>query len=481
MNDKTNILIPDFPGEINTKVQEMFNLIPTSEKQVCIVSNRDIEAQVNSLFPEITHSEKFKDYTFEYSFINNTEDISQNTVINRATRHVLVMDAQHLLKGSDIALLDYIAAHGSLQAGLSVILLNARLLPSATEAITTVAKVLDIKGLKAPIHAEGKGDTGQWLAGNFESNPINLDDVAFEKKQDIAVFVRHSLEAQLSGVEEELKTLDHTIARFKERRESFEVYADQLDLTLWIKIQNYCTTHFDEDITRFAKEARLLIDKELHAIDVQQIQFYFSPYLNYLWGEFLCNEIRKTMNAVSDDMEYQLASLTAKYKSYFGKEIEALRLEADSVRAGNQPISFDTVDLYNNTVKNTVEIVIRNVIAFVASFHGGVLGYLLGEVVTNTLMKLFGGLLRIKRSNTELIQLYSEAATQQFQDGLDHIKTQLKETLIPSLEKNFKSSIRDIKTAFIKNIDGIEDQYNRNKTVLSTRREELKNLLNEMI
>ena len=252
-------------------------------------------------------------------------------------------------------------------------------------------------------------------------------------------------------------------------------------MTLWVKIRNYCSAHFDDDVTKFAKEARLLIDQELHTIDIQKIQFYFSPYLNYLWGEFLCNEIKKTMESVRDDMEYELASLAAKYKNYFGKEMETLHLEANGVRAGNQPISFDTVELYNNSVKNVVEGVIRNVIVFVASFHGGFWGYLLGEVVTNVLMKLFGGLLRIKRSNTELVQLYSEAVTQQFQEGLEHIKVQLKETLMPSLERNFKESIREIKEKFLKNVEGMGQQYDRNRTALSARREELKSLLNKEV
>ena len=187
------------------------------------------------------------------------------------------------------------------------------------------------------------------------------------------------------------------------------------------------------------------------------------------------------MDVVRDDMEYKLASLTAKYKSYFGKEMDVLHLEADGVRAGNQPISFDTVDLYNNSIKNAVEGVIRNVLVFVASFHGGFWGYLLGEVVTNILMKLFGGLLKIKRSNTELVQLYSEALTQQFQEGLEHIKTQLKETLMPLLERNFKNSIHEIKEMFLKNIDELGQQYEGERTNLLARQAELKNLLNKMI
>ena len=481
MSDKNDILIPDLPGEIGSKVQEMVDLIPSSEKQVCIACSRDIEAEVCSLFSGMLHSGMFEDYTFEFSSIGNDEDISRNAPVNRAARNVLVMDAQHLLKGSDVALLDYIAAHDALRAGLAIVLLHAHLLPSVTEAVATVEKVLEVKGITAPVHVEGKGNTGVWLVQHFISNPVNLDDVAREKARDIDVFVQASLEEQLARVEGKLETLEQAIARFKERRESFEVYAKQLDLTLWVKIQNYCSTHFDEDITKFAREARLLIDKELHAIDVQKIQFYFSPYLNYLWGEFLCNEIRKTMDVVRDDMEYKLASLTAKYKSYFGKEMDVLHLEADGVRAGNQPISFDTVDLYNNSIKNAVEGVIRNVLVFVASFHGGFWGYLLGEVVTNILMKLFGGLLKIKRSNTELVQLYSEALTQQFQEGLEHIKTQLKETLMPLLERNFKNSIHEIKEMFLKNIDEIGQQYEGERTNLLARQAELKNLLNKMI
>lgn len=481
MNDKNDILMPNLPGEIGSKVQKMVSLIPSSEKQVCIVGSRDIEMQVNSLFSGILHTGMLEDYTFEFSFIGNDEDISRNVAVNRAARNVLVMDAQHLLKGSDIALLDYIAAHDALRAGLVIVLLNVDLMPSVTEVVATVEKVLGVKGIEAPLHVVGKGNTGVWLVQHFIAKPVNLEDVAGEKTRDIAVFVHDSLEKELSRVEQELETLDHTIARFKERRESFEVYAKQLDLTLWVKIRNYCSAHFDDDVTKFAKEARLLIDQELHTIDIQKIQFYFSPYLNYLWGEFLCNEIKKTMESVRDDMEYELASLAAKYKNYFGKEMETLHLEANGVRAGNQPISFDTVELYNNSVKNVVEGVIRNVIVFVASFHGGFWGYLLGEVVTNVLMKLFGGLLRIKRSNTELVQLYSEAVTQQFQEGLEHIKVQLKETLMPSLERNFKESIREIKEKFLKNVEGMGQQYDRNRTALSARREELKSLLNKEV
>ena len=96
-------------------------------------------------------------------------------------------------------------------------------------------------------------------------------------------------------------------------------------------------------------------------------------------------------------------------------------------------------------------------------------------------MKLFGGLLKIKRSNTELVQLYSEALTQQFQEGLEHIKAQLKETLMPLLERNFKNSIREIKEMFLKNIDEIGQQYEGERTNLLARQAELKNLLNKMI
>ncbi|MBS7197857.1 MAG: hypothetical protein KH111_06980 [Bacteroidales bacterium] len=481
MNDKNDILIPDLPGEIGSKVQEMVGLIPSSEEQVCVVASRDIETQVSSLFAEILHAGILKDYMFAFSFIGNDEDISQNVAVNRAARNILVMDARHLLRGSDIALLDYIVSHNALCAGLVIMLLNVNLMPSVTEVMGTVKKVLEVKGIEVPVHVVEEGNTGKWLVQNFGTNPVNLDDVTREKIGDITVFVRDSLGKELSQVEQELETLDNTIARFKEHRKSFKVYAKQLDLTLWVKIQNYCSTHFDEDITKFAKEARLLIDKELHAVDIQKIQFYFSPYLNYLWGEFLCNEIKRAMDSVRDDMEYELALLTAKYKSYFGKEIEKSHLEADGVRAGNQPISFDSVDIYNNSVKNVVEGVIRNVIVFIASFHVGFLGYLLGEVVTNMLMKLFGGLLRIKRSDTELVQLYSEAVTQQFQEGLGHIKVQLKETLMPSLERNFKDSIREVKDRFLKNINELGKQYDQNREVLSNQREELKSLLDRDI
>ena len=96
-------------------------------------------------------------------------------------------------------------------------------------------------------------------------------------------------------------------------------------------------------------------------------------------------------------------------------------------------------------------------------------------------MKLFGGLLKIKRSNTELVQLYSEALTQQFQEGLEHIKTQLKETLMPLLERNFKNSIHEIKEMFLKNIDEIGQQYEGERTNLLARQAKLKNLLNKMI
>lgn len=139
---------------------------------------------------------------------------------------------------------------------------------SVTEVVATVEKVLGVKGIEAPLHVVGKGNTGVWLVQHFIAKPVNLEDVAGEKTRDIAVFVHDSLEKELSRVEQELETLDHTIARFKERRESFEVYAKQLDLTLWVKIRNYCSAHFDDDVTKFAKEARLLIDQELHTIDI---------------------------------------------------------------------------------------------------------------------------------------------------------------------------------------------------------------------
>jgi|GEM_PF-3305783 hypothetical protein len=480
MNDKNEILTQNLPGDIAPKIQEMFDLIPTSGKQVCVVSHQANEAEARALFSEITRSAKLREYRFEYSFIGNDEDISRNAPINRAARTVLVMDSRNLWRGADIALTDYIAAHDALKAGLSIVLLHIEWLPSSTEVISTVQKVLDIKGLKSSIHAAGKEDTGEWLAREFQANPVNLQDVADEKTRDIAIFVRDTLENQLADTEQQLATLETTIARFKEHQESFEIHSKQLDLTLWVKIQDYCDTHFDDDITLFAREARSQIDKELHTIDVQKIQYYFSPYLNYLWGAFLTNEIKYAMDAVQDDMEYELASLTAKYKKFFGKDIESFKLAANDVRAGNQPISFDSVDIYNYSVKNVVEGIIRNVITFVACFHGGFWGYAIGKVVTNALMKLFGNLLRIKRGDTELIQLYSEAATEQFDNGLEHIKTQLKETLLPSLEKNFKSSIGDIKEGFTKNIAAIEEQYNQKKKVLSTRYNELKNQLNEI-
>ena len=53
MSDKNDILIPDLPGEIGSKVQEMVDLIPSSEKQVCIACSRDIEAEVCSLFRDV--------------------------------------------------------------------------------------------------------------------------------------------------------------------------------------------------------------------------------------------------------------------------------------------------------------------------------------------------------------------------------------------------------------------------------------------
>ena len=158
----------------------------------------------------------FEDYTFEFSSIGNDEDISRNAPVNRAARNVLVMDAQHLLKGSDVALLDYIAVHDALRAGLAIVLLHAHLIPSVTEAVATVEKVLEVKGITAPVHVEGKGNTGVWLVQHFISNPVNLDDVAREKARDIDVFVQASLEEQLARVEGKLDILS-TIAQSLEK------------------------------------------------------------------------------------------------------------------------------------------------------------------------------------------------------------------------------------------------------------------------
>ena len=61
MNDKNDILMPNLPGEIGSKVQKMVSLIPSSEKQVCIVGSRDIEMQVNSLISGILHTGMLED------------------------------------------------------------------------------------------------------------------------------------------------------------------------------------------------------------------------------------------------------------------------------------------------------------------------------------------------------------------------------------------------------------------------------------
>ena len=374
----------------------------------------------------------------------------KETEFARATKFILIADALNPIGQSVSNFLDYIVALPAISQNLVVLLFNTASIPSPTEAKRNIRIVIEKKGINTQIFTEEEVDKAVQAVFEMTVDVENYKKQVLEQAKHIAF---GALSETLRAANENLQKQKEQKTSFLERQRTMSIYAKQLKLDMWVKIQHFCDKQLENDVRSFAKQMMPELEKMIHDIDIQRMHYYFSSYLNYLWGQFLTNEVSLIMDQLKIDISAKIENLLSTYKEKFSEEAQLGALDPIMVRAGSQPVSFD-IEHYNYTLNKLFDWIVGGLIRFKFVALGGLVGGVLGEILTNFLNNILSPLLRIKYSNQKIRNMYSDVIYKQFFENIDDMVIQLRDYMVPALEKNFKDSIQDV-------IDSLENNMER--------------------
>ena len=451
-------LLPD-------EIEAQFNIDAkvVSQSSVAILFNERNKELVSSIFSDRMDYAGIQNYLFQFVTISNDISLEKEDSFIGSAFCVLVLDADMLLRECEQKVIQYIGSHAARKSQLIILILNTNKQPSKTAIELVVEPSLKQQGLSSPIIMTddySQEELYDRIVSYFKQNKPDLDAINAEIVKDTNAEIRKCLETLQSVKEKELDVINKQWVDFQENRELFTTFLNQLPLDLWLQLKRYYHEHLEKDIKIFAEDARNAISEELKTIDIKTIMPYFGLYLNYLWGQFLNNEMASAAENLTETINVKLNTLLEQYRSFFNEDVRILGFKVDDiVQAGNLPISLDSPDEYNRVLQKVMERIL-NVFKWYSIFSGG-LGDLLYSWFCDFVFGKFGNMLLIRRSEDELRRIYSDAVYHQFQDqeGLDEIKKQVQDVFIPALEKEFKFTIDNIAKKFNENLQKIEDGY----------------------
>lgn len=433
MDTDFNHVYPLIPQKVAERINVIIGNAQPDEKLVCLAYyTNDISEYVENLVDTFRDCQQ----TAKRIFLPCKE-----IEFSKATKFLLIVDALNPIVQSVSVLLDYIASLPSLKNNLAILLVNTASIPSPTEAKRNVRVVLEVKGLKASVFTEEETEMAVKVVASMSVNVQELRMEFLEQAKNIAVLALN--ETLQDAIADKNKQQESKTA-FLKRQESMCVYAKQLKLDTWIMIQNYCDKQLEADVRSFAKKMMPELERMIHDVDLQRMHYYFAPYLNYLWGQFLTNEVALMMEQLKEEISTKIEELLSTYRNYFCEEAKLGELDPVLVRAGAQPISFD-VEHYNYTLNKLFDWIVGGLIRYKFLVYGDILtGGRIGQIVTNILNNLLNPVLRIKYSNQKILKMYSEVIYKQFFENIDDMVVQLRDYMVPTLEKNFKESIQEV-------------------------------------
>lgn len=376
----------------------------------------------------------------------------KETEFAKATKFILIMDALSPIVQSVSSFFDYFAELPAISQNLVVLLSNTASVPSPTEVKRNVRVVMEKKGLEARIFTEDETDTAIQIVIEMGVDVEEYKKQMQEKAKLIAV---NALSDILQSANEDLQMQKDIKTSFLERQSNMSIYGKQLKLDMWLMIQNYCDKQLENDVRSFAKQMMPELEKMIHDVDLHRMHYYFPSYLNYLWGQFLTNEVDLMMDQLKGDISAKIEELLSTYRNYFSEEAKLGELEPITIKAGAQPISFD-VEHYNYTLNKLFDMIVGGLIRYKFLVYGDILtGGRIGNLITNYINKKLEIILRIKYSNKKILNMYSEVIYKQFFENVDDMIVQLRDYMIPALEKNFKESVQDIIDSLVNNMESV--------------------------
>ena len=440
MENVKDILLANCLPSSREQVEAMFATLPT-KVEIGIVCKASLEHAAKEAFAELLKGCPFQSAT--WITLLHDDVLDDIPAVGRSAFFLLVMDALQPLTESEIMLFDYLVSHSAVRNNAAIVLLHADKVASILEIARSVRQVLEVKGLSLPVFSSSV-DLSRQVTEMIEKTSIDLDAVRKEYVHTIKTRVVVQLEKAFSVVQAELADCDARMDKLMSNKDSFKVFAESVKVDLWCQARTYCDKHFNNDITDFAKQALSWLDKQLDETDMDEITYYFSGYVNYLWKQFLSYEVQEAIRSIRVDLNESLQDLAWKFKKYFGVEMEQTGLTGSFIQPGEQPIS-STIDI-DRPINKVIEGIVRFMVDFLLVYTSPWL-ILLGDHVSDLLIKLLRPF-RFKYSGDDLRRVYKDAVYNQFYTGLPEIRQQLEDVLMPSLQSSFKESLDEVFQAY---------------------------------
>lgn len=481
---------------MNTKdeIQTAINLLP--DEKACqlkiseVVSNFSVSVLYNELnnrtvsdiFSKTMDFVGIRDYQFKLSVIDKETHIERESVFCESAFCILILDANILLRECEQKVIRYISRHVAKKNQLIVLLLNTNMQPSKTAVMDIVENSLRTNKLDSPIIIVDDYDQEKLyevISLYLDRNKPDLQAINAEILEDVRTDVICCLNNFLRDKNAELNSFREKLNIFKKNKETFLTFFDQLFVDLWLELKRCYEERLKDDVSVFAEKVRSYVSVELETIDVKMIMPYFGLYINYLWGQFINNEMSDTAATITKTMNEKLNELSKQYVVFFNENIQPLVFDISGVtQSGSIPFSMDAPDEYNRVLKEIVKRIL-NAFKWSNLCQPNALGILL-SLLSSKLFKKYGDMLLIRKSDEQLKRIYSDALYIQFHDkeGLEEIKNQIQNVFIPVIQSKFDTEIESNKKMFSNDMEKIENGYNTKISDLEERIKCIKGLLN---
>lgn len=442
---------------------KLFEICPEKYKSALEEIDKNLPSERNSICIAFS-SEHVKESAIGVSeALNSFGDIyllqlDAQGEIGHSYRFVLILDSLDPINEKIVSFLSHISSYKSLINNLAVYLINTDKVPSVTAIKRNIRIVLEQKGITPKI-VENEEDLKTFVGSMTTDDETLINGDAERKECDL---VTDALQEELRAAYIQKENYQKQLKSFGRKKESLEVYSKQLLLDMWLMIQKSCDENLESDVKTFASEMLKELNETIKATEIKQMQYYFASYINYLWGEFLSQEIEMLLDSVKQGLQSEIEKLLDTYKDFFNEHASICELNPISIYSGSQPVSFD-VDHFDYTFNRIFDAIVGNIVRFYLLSKGDWLtGGKMGKIVTGIINRFIQPLLRRKCSDEEIKRMYSEAVYSQFYDNINSMVTQLRDYLVPALERNFTESLQEIIIQFEDNIEMVGNKIYQN-------------------
>ena len=444
MNNEMIRTLESICPECKDAMNNIIDNLPIEQNEVCVGYQSQ---HLSTIADEVVSA-------IEGQYTVSVMQFSHSMRYGHATRFVAIIDATQPINQPISLYFDHISKYSQIKDNLVVFLVNTDQVPSSTEVKKNIRLVLESKGISCGIITD-KNEVSDALM----SMVVTTSGIEEAAVKEIKTKILDAIDAKLA---EAIRAKDRLLAdkkAYERKAESINVYSNQLLLDTWLIIKRECEDNLEKDVREFAKQMMPILDKTVKEMQVSETQYFFSPYLNYLWGHFLTQEIANILASVKEQLAAQIDKLMATYQDFFKEQATVDDLDPVQIKSGSQPVSVD-VEHYSYTWNKLFDAIVGNIIRFYLSYSAGIWGAFAAEFLTRLINKIIHPLLRYKYPDEEIKRRYSDAIFHQFYENVGPMSLQLKEYMIHALEHSFKDSLESIIEQMDANVKKIGERIN---------------------